>query len=123
MKDKLLAEVLTAYTDDLNKGIASRKVYLTGGAEKQDELQALLYLTERLKRALVPVQPSVTFVQNLGRQLVSIGHGKMTRVVRDHWREIFFGAAAVGSAISVIGLVAYLVRSRAQVKTQVASTG
>jgi len=123
MKDKLLAEVLTAYTDDLNKGIASRKVYLAGGAEKRDELQALLYLTERLKRALVPVQPSVTFVQNLGRQLVFIGHGEMTRVVRDHWRGIFFGAAAVGSAISVIGLVAYLVRSRAQVKTQIASTG
>jgi hypothetical protein len=123
MTDKLLAEVLTAYADDLNKGIANREVYLAQGAEKQNELQALLYLTERLKRTLVPVQPAATFVQNLGRQLAIIGRGKTTRVVRGHWREIFVGAAAVGSAVSVIGLVAYLVRNRAQVKTPIASTG
>jgi hypothetical protein len=123
MTDKLLAEVLTAYTDDLNRGIASREIYLAQETEKQDELQALLYLAERLKRTLVSVQPSAKFVQNLGCQLAAIGHGKTMRVVRDHWREIFVGAAAVGSAISVIGLVAYLVRNRAQVKTPIASTG
>ena len=119
MADKVLAEVLVAYADDLNKGVAERGAYLKQVPGQRDELEALLHLTEQLKRALVPIRPSLKFVNNLAQQL-AVG-SDMESSVRSHRRGIFIGAAAVGSALSVIGLVAYLVRSRMQVKTQVAS--
>jgi len=123
MTDMTVAEVLTAYTDDLNRGTAKREVYLGQVAAKQDELRALLDLAEQLKWILVPIQPSPVFVANLARQLSAASAGRVTHALRDHWREIVLGAAAVGSALSVVGLVAYLVRQRGQVKAPIASTG
>ena len=118
MTDKVLTEVLAAHADDLNRGKADRKVYLKQAPDQREELEALLRLTERIKRALVPVQPSPTFVKNLVRQLVVADDKGAARPARGYRREVVIGAAAVGSALSVIGLVAYLVRSRAQVKAQ-----
>ena len=123
MADMTVAEVLTAYTDNLNRGTAKREVYLRQGAGKQDELRTLLDLAEQLKWVLVPIKPSPVFVANLARQLGAASAGRVTHAFRDHWREIVFGAAAVGSALSVIGLVAYLVRNRGQAKAPIASTG
>jgi len=123
MTDMTVAEVLTAFTDNLNTGTARREVYLEQVGRKQDELQGLLDLAEQLKRILVPVQPSPVFVANLARRLGAASAGRGTHALRDHWREIVFGAAAVGSALSVVGLVAYLLRHRGQVKAPIASTG
>jgi hypothetical protein len=121
MNDKEVAEVLMAYADDLNRGAVDREKYLERVSGHGDELEALLHLTERLKRTLVPIRPSLTFVNNLARQLAFSGGGEAEYKARGHRREIFIGAAAIGSALSVIGLVAYLIRNRMQVKTQVAS--
>lgn len=123
MAGKVLVETLIAYADDLNQGLVDREIYLRQVPDRRGELEALLRLTDRLKQALVPVRPSATFVKSLARQWVRADRGEMARTARDYRREIFLGAAAVGSALSVIGLVAYLVRNRGQVKTQVASTG
>jgi len=123
MAGKALVEALLAYADDLNRGMAHRETYLSQVPDQRDELEALLRLTERLKQALVPVRPSATFVETLAQQWVVADGEKVMQMVRAHRREIFIGAAAVGSALSVIGLVAYLVRSRGQVKTPIASTG
>ena len=123
MADKVLVETLMAYADDLNQGMVDREIYLSQVPDRRYELEALLRLTDRLKQALVPVRPSATFVKSLARQWVRADCGEMPRTTRDYRRGIFLGAAAVGSALSVIGLVAYLVRNREQVKTQVASTG
>lgn len=123
MTDRVLAEVLMAYADDLQKGAVNREIYLRQVPGRRDELEALLRLTERIKWALVPVRPSLTFVKSLARQLAMADNGKTVRTARGYRRGIFIGAAAVGSVLSAIGLVAYLVRSRAQIKTQVASTG
>jgi hypothetical protein len=123
MADKVLVETLIAYADDLNQGVVDREIYLSQVPDRRGELEALLRLTDRLKQALVPVRPSATFVKSLARQWVRADCGEMPRTARDYRRGIFLGAAAVGSALSVIGLVAYLVRNREQVKTQVASTG
>jgi hypothetical protein len=121
MNDKEIAEVLMAYADDLNRGAVDRGKYLERVSGHGDELEALLHLAERLKRTLVPIRPSLTFVNDLARQLAFSGSGEAEHAARGHRREIFIGAAAIGSALSVIGLVAYLVRNRMQVKTQVAS--
>lgn len=123
MADKVLVETLMAYADDLNQGMVDREIYLSQVPDRRYELEALLRLTDRLKQALVPVRPSATFVKSLARQWVRADCPEMPRTARDYRRGIFLGAAAVGSALSVIGLVAYLVRNREQVKTQVAPTG
>jgi hypothetical protein len=123
MNDRVWVEVLMAYADDLNRGEVVREYYLEQIPDQSCGLKALLHLTERVKQALVPVQPSPTFVKDLAQQLVITNNRRVECPGRRHWREIFIGAAAVGSALSVIGLVAYLLRSRVQVKTQVASTG
>ena len=120
---RMLAEVLMAYADDLNKGPVNREVYLGRVPDQRGELETMLRLTEQIKQALVPVQPSPAFVRSLARRLAVAGDEETMPPMRNHWREIFIGAAAVGSALSVIGLVAYLVRSRVQMKAQVASTG
>ena len=120
MADKVLMGLLAAHADNLNRGKADRKVYLKRAPDQREELEALLRLAEQIKRALVPVQPSPTFVKNLVRQLVVVDNEEPARGYR---REVVIGAAAVGSALSVVGLIAYLVRSRARVKAPVASTG
>lgn len=120
MADKVLMGLLAAHADNLDRGKADRKVYLKRAPDQREELEALLRLAEQIKRALVPVQPSPTFVKNLVRQLVVADNKEPARGYR---REVVIGAAAVGSALSVIGLIAYLVRSRARVKAPVASTG
>jgi hypothetical protein len=123
MSSKTLVEALAAYADDLNRRMVDREIYLRQYPDQRDELEALLHLTERLKQALVPVQPSAAFVKSLARQLTAVDGGKVMQAIRGHRREIFIGAAAIGSALSVIGLVAYLVRNRGQVETPVASAG
>ena len=121
MTGKVLTEVLMAYADDLNKGAGKREIYLEQVPGPRDELEVLLDLTERLGRALVPVRPSLAFVNSLARHLAVGDGGKVGRSARGLRRGIFIGAAAVGSVLSVIGLVAYLVRNRMQVGTQVVS--
>lgn len=123
MADKVLADILVAYADSLNRGVANREPYLKQVPSQRHEVEALLRLTEQIKRALVPVRPSPVFVKNLARQLVAADNKNMVQLMRSHRRGVFIGVAAVGSALSVLGLVAYLVRSRTQVKAQVASTG
>ncbi len=123
MFDRTLAEVLMAYADELNRGTGQREGHVNQFPDRRADLEALLRLTERIKKALVPVRPSPTFVTNLARQLVTVDMSKMARAARNYRRVIFIGAAAVGSALSVIGLITYLVRNRTHVKTQIASTG
>lgn len=112
-----------AYADDLNRGGGDREFYLRQIPDQCTEPEVLLQLTERIRQTLVPVQPSPTFVKDLARQLAVNDNGMAKLSIQDHWREIFIGVAAVGSALSVIGLVAYLLRNRMQVKTPVASIG
>lgn len=112
-----------AYADDLNKGGKGQEFYLRQISDQSTESEVLLQLMERIRQTLVPVQPSPTFVKDLARQLAVNENGRAKHPIQDHWREIFIGVAAVGSALSVIGLVAYLLRNRMQVKTPVASIG
>ena len=124
MADKGLVRLLATHSDDGNQGRTERKVYLRQAGSPLEESGSLLHLAEQLKQALVPVQPSPKFVQNLLRQLVVINKKEPAqRPVRSYRRGVVIGAAAVGSALSVIGIVAYLVRNRLQMKARVASAG
>lgn len=123
MKDKRLTQALAVYADDLNRGLSNREACLRQFPDRSGELEAWLDITEQIQQALVPVQPSTAFVKDLARQLTDIGGRTVEGAVRDRWQGLFIGVAAIGSALSVIGLVAYLVRNRGQVKPQVISMG
>lgn len=123
MTDKAVIEMLAAYTDSLNRGEADCQIYLRQAPDQYEELESLLSLAEQIKQALVPVQPSPAFVKNLIQRLVVAPNERVARLARGHRRGVVIGAAAVGSALSVIGIIAYLVRSRAQMKARVASIG
>jgi hypothetical protein len=107
--------------------------YLTTLPEHQDTLQPLLALARKVKDALALVEPDPAFHENLRlgllaaarQQLVSRlslratqaeGLTKSQRPVhlfRRHRREILIGAAALGSVVSVAGIVAYWLHARA----------
>lgn len=123
MTDRELTEVLAAHADDLTRGQINREICLKRVPDRREELETLLRLAEQVKSSLVPVQPSPTFVRNLVRQLVLADDEESARPAHGYRREVVIGAAAVGSALSVIGVVAYLVRNWAQIKARVGSAG
>jgi hypothetical protein len=120
MTEKGLAKVLPAHADTGRRDKVGRKVRPLR-ARSQIEEAEILRLAEQLKRALVPVQPSPRFVQNLLRQLVMNDEKEPTRSAHRYRRGVVIGAAAVGSALSVVGIVAYLLRNRFHMKARVAS--
>jgi hypothetical protein len=124
MADEGLVRLLAAHSDDGNQSRTARQVCLRQARSPFDESESLLHLVEQLKQALVPVQPSPKFVQNLLRQLIVTDKKEPARQpMRSYRRGVVIGAAAIGSALSVIGIVAYLVRNRLQMKARVASAG
>lgn len=83
--------------------------------ETGDELSPLLALVERLKETLVPVEPSLAFVKPLDRRLMASARRKDIQMAKRHRWGILIGAA-LGSVVSVAGLIAYLLRSRAKAR-------
>ena len=73
---------------------------------------SLRELSERLQRAMRPVEPSAAFVHSLGRELVEAARRRQ-RTARRLRRGLLIGAAALGSAASVAGVTLLLLRRRA----------
>lgn len=85
------------------------------------EMAALLHLARKLKQYLTPVEPSPEFRQTLhttlvnaasARELHETEHGSWSS---QHKREILIGAA-VGSALSIAGVVAFVLRGRGETR-------
>jgi hypothetical protein len=118
MSEKHAADTSWARADALGRPSRGR-VCLT----PQDEQQAgaLMSTAERLKQALVPVDPSAAFVRRLGRELVEAARRQQERGQRVR-RGVVIGAAALGSALSVAGVVTLvLLRRRAHFRPRTAS--
>ena len=86
----------------------------SAGPAAQDDMAALAM---DLCRVLMPVQPAPAFREELARDLAAVAHQKKSpRIVlqrpRSHRRDILIGAA-VSSAVSVAGFLAYLWHQRA----------
>ena len=124
MADRQLIEILATHADKLNVGTGEEVVYLATLPEHQDTLQPLLSLARKVKDALAPVEPDPAFRENLRlgllaaarQQLASRLSSKSQRPVhlfRRHRKEILIGAAALGSVVSVAGIVAYWIHTRA----------
>jgi len=125
MEDKVLAEILAAHANQLRKNQMKGNDYLGMFPNYQDKLKPLLATAEKIKEVLEPVEPAPTFYQSLHQDLLASGRrklaGEVPQLARSHRKRILIGAAALGSAVSVVGALAYLIRSRAATKTQPAS--
>jgi len=114
MKNRLLAEILSAHADQLNKERKRGRVYLAMFPDLRNQLKPLLTLAERVKEVLVPVEPSSSFLKDLGKGLITAAYKERIQVVRRRMRKRFIGAAAFGSALSFAGFVAYLIHAHAK---------
>jgi len=120
MSDNVVVEVLAAHADHLMGNGAESEEYLNLFPAYRAELTPLLGIAERVKAALVPVSPSTAFEAGLKQDLMAAaikraeGKEKKTRGLLLRRRGVLIGAAAVGSALSVAGIVAaLLLRQRA----------
>jgi len=130
MADREWIEILATHADKLNAGTNEEAAYLATLPEHQDTLEPLLALARKVKDALAPVEPDSAFCENLRLGLLAAarqrlasqlslraeGSTKSQRPVhlfRRHRKEILIGAAAVGSVVSVAGIVAYWIHARA----------
>jgi hypothetical protein len=96
-----------------------------GGSEPTPAERAsvgpLMELAGQVKRAMEAVEPSPSFVRSLGRELVAESR-RQQAMARRLRRGMVLGAAALGSAISVAGVVTLIVRrKRTQVQPQAIS--
>jgi hypothetical protein len=130
MAKRELIEILAIHADKLNEGVNEEAEYLATLPEHQDTLQPLLALARKVKNALAPMEPDPAFCENLRLSLLAAarqrlasrlslraeGSTKSQRPVplfRRHRKEILIGAAALGSVVSVAGIVAYWIHVRA----------
>lgn len=112
MRDKVMTEVLAAHANYLVGDETNSEDYLNLFPAYRAELAPLLRIAERVKAVLVPVTPSPAFEAGLKQDLLAAairraeerGTGRQVSFFRRRW--VLIGAAAVGSALSVAGIVA-----------------
>ncbi len=127
MEEKLLVEILAAHANQLKKDQRKKgSDYLALFPDYREELRPLLEMAEKVEEVLEPVQPAPAFCQRLREDLLVAGRRKLAGEApqlddRSHRRQILISAAALGSAVSVVGAIAYFIRSRATAEAQPAS--
>jgi hypothetical protein len=98
-----------------------------GDATRNDRVQELLELADHLQAILTPVQPDASFRQRLRHDLDRDARYRQRKVeaslFQQHRTGVLIGAAAVGSAASVLGVaVLYLLYQRHRGVTHVAAS-
>ena len=122
MENGVLVEILAAHADQLNEGGGEGDAYLAMFPAYREELSPLLATAGRVKEVLAPVRPEPAFREDLRKGLMAAARQRQAQVVvapqGGRGRGILIGAAALGSVISVAGLLAHLLRSRRGEKPQ-----
>lgn len=108
MEERRVADILAAHADNL-MGSTGPEVHPR--PDELTQLRSLMDVAERLRQALVPVEPPAAFVHSLGRELIEAARRRQTAARRLR-RAIVVGAAALGSVLSLAGLVALLLMRR-----------
>ena len=111
-------EVLAAHAETM-AGKVGEPVTLKGTEEFY--LRPSMTAAERVKGAMLPVEPPSSFVQTLGQNLIE--ESRRRRVAAQRLRKgMVIGAAALGSALSIAGVVAYLLyKRRIEIKSSAVS--
>jgi len=110
-------EVLALHADQLNSRTVQETQRLDMPEGDKAELLSLMHLAARVKHALTPVNPSPAYKQKLRLDLLQMARRGASREVMvappaPH-KEVVIGAA-IGSAVALLGGVAYLIRSYMQ---------
>ena len=123
MSDNVVVEVLAAHADHLMDDGPESEDYLNLFPAYRAELTPLLGIAERVKAALVPMTSSPVFEAGLKQDLLEAAiqraeeKEEKKRVSFFRRRGVLIGAAAVGSALSVAGIIAaLLLRQRAMAR-------
>lgn len=104
MKEVEMADFLAAHAEALISGIDEKR-WLSGYQRHEVEAAApLLEVARLLRRALVPVATPAPFRSQLRQALSSGAEGRVTVSTRRRPR-VWLGAAAVGSLLSLAGLL------------------
>jgi len=114
MSEVLWREVLAAQADDLARGGTAKRAeeYAELFPAHAEALLPLLNIAERTSRLLSrQVKPDGAFREELHRSLIAQARQQQA-AGPDGRRRWILGAAAVGSAVSVAGLVAYFMWQR-----------
>jgi hypothetical protein len=115
------ADILSTYADQLICGPSGRPVGLDAA------LAGLMDLADLLHDLLQPVRPRSAYRERLRHRLLMAAQEQRTEPPLSPWRQhrvgLLIGAAALGSAMSVAGVVAYLLRSRANHRDAQAASG
>lgn len=112
----VVTEVLAAHADYLIGNEADGEDYLNLFPDHRTELAPLLRIAERVRAVLVPVTASASFETGLKQDLLAAAiqraeeESKKKRSPLLRRRAILIGAAAIGSALSVAGIVVALLR-------------
>ena len=111
MHEDVIADVLIAHADYLIGNKTQSESYLSLLPAYRAELAPLLQIAEQLRAVLTPVAPSPAFEAALRRDLLAAAmqRAEEQRVPFLRRKGVIIGAAVVGSALSVAGIVAALV--------------
>ncbi len=118
MAHQMITEILAAQADRLVEGEAQTTDYLVLFPELRLELAPLLQLAQEIAAALRPVRPRTAYRSELHQALVRAGYDQPLADptgllnVPELRRDWVLGAAALGSAVSVMGVIAYVWRAR-----------
>jgi hypothetical protein len=98
----------------------------SSGRIRNQQVQGLLDLAEHLQAILVPVAPNANYRRRLHGDLILEAQRRESEpepsLFHQHRRGILIGAAALGSAASVVGvIIAFLLRHRRGGATHVAA--
>jgi len=114
VSENVIVEVLSAHADHLVGDQVNGEEYLNLFPAYRAELAPLIRIAERIKATLVPVTPAPAFTATLKQDLLAAALQRAEKQ-RSHPRVSFFrrrgfllGAAALGSVLSVAGVVAAL---------------
>jgi hypothetical protein len=113
--------ILAAHDNQLNGPRASLR-----RLPRKEQVQGLLELAEHLQGILVPVQADANFRRRLHGELILKAQRRQAApqagLFRQHRKGILIGAAAVGSVVSVLGVViAFVLRHRHGRATRIAT--
>jgi hypothetical protein len=112
MDEKSLADILAAHADALSRGIDEEEVLAHYSDEERKRLESLLSVSRLLRAALVPVEPSAAFMRDLGETLSQRALDQGRSIARRTRQTMLLVMAALGWAISMVGIVAFLLRRR-----------
>lgn len=114
MDERRTIELLSAHAERLTGHTDAGPL---PSAQEEARLRPLLRVAERLKGTMTAVKPPAAFVSRLGQELLDRAYHR--REAARRWRRgLVIGAAALGSALSVAGVVVTLILLRRRAHSQ-----